>query len=139
MLGGNHVVASNHPKPWRKQANILVAYAYFYNPARLLLALVRPKSKLYLADAIWQGLGMWGLAHTISRTVGWALRLRFGRIRRKSAVPASLVPMQGINGAAADHALPGTPSIRRKTKRASSGTANEGTVATLPVLAELCS
>jgi len=74
MLGGNYVVASHHPKPWRKEFNILVGYRFFYNPVRFLLALVRPKSRLYLADAIWQALGMWGLAQTIRRTFGWALR-----------------------------------------------------------------
>src|SRR5678815_2121557 len=50
MLDGNYVVASVHPQPWRKQLNIMAAYLYFYNPARFLWALVRPKSNLYLAD-----------------------------------------------------------------------------------------
>jgi hypothetical protein len=57
MLGGNYVIASNHDKPWRKQINILIAYAYFYNPLRFLVALVRPKTKLYLGDALMQALG----------------------------------------------------------------------------------
>lgn len=108
MLGGNYVIASHHPKPWRKQLNILLAYAYFYNPFRLLLAIVRPKSKLYLADAVWQGLGMWGLWQTIRRTIGWNLRLRIGVIRRMVAPPTSPFPMRSVSGAAADHALPGT-------------------------------
>jgi radical SAM superfamily enzyme YgiQ (UPF0313 family) len=106
MLGGNLVVASNHPKPWRKQFNILAAYLYFYNPLRFLWSLARPKSKLYLADALEQGFGMFGLALTIRRTVGWFLRLRFGAIRRKSAPPASRIPMRGVGGRAAEHALP---------------------------------
>ncbi len=105
MLGGNYVVASHHPKPWRKQLNILTAYAYFYNPLRFLWALVRPKSRLYLADATLQGLGMQGLLLTIRRTIGWAVRLRFGKIRRKSAPPASRIPMRNVVGMAADHAL----------------------------------
>ncbi|MBU0716863.1 MAG: radical SAM protein, partial [Planctomycetes bacterium] len=116
MLGGNHVVASHHRKPWRKQLNILVAYAYFYNPARFLLALVRPKSTLYLADAVWQLVGMWGLAQTARKTFGWAVRLWRGNIRRKTAVPTSRIPMRGVNGAAADHALPGTPRAERAVR-----------------------
>ena len=107
MLGGNYVVASHHRKPWRKQLNILVAYVYFYNPARFLLALVRPKSRLYLADAIWQWLGMWGLSQTARKTFGWILRLRFGRIRRRVAPPMSTIPMRGVDGSWASHALPG--------------------------------
>ena len=101
MLGGNYVIASNHPKPWRKQFNLLAAYLYFYNPLRFLGALVRPKSGLYLADAIMQYLGMKGAGMTIWRTFGWALRLRFGKIRRKSAPPASRIPMHSVGDNAA--------------------------------------
>ncbi len=112
MLGGNYVIASHHPKPWRKQINILLAYAYFYNPLRFAKVLVAPKSKLYLADALWQGLGMWGLAQTVRHTLGWAVRLRFGKIRRLQAPPISPLPMRGTAAASlADHALPGTPTI----------------------------
>jgi radical SAM superfamily enzyme YgiQ (UPF0313 family) len=109
MLDGNYVVASRHPRPWRKQFNIMLAYLYFYNPLRFLKALVRPKSKLYLADSGMQVLGMFGLAQTVRRTLGWALRLRWGRIERRSEVPASKLPMRGVNGGPASHALPGTP------------------------------
>ena len=111
MLGGNYVIASNHAKPWRKQINILIAYAYFYNPLRLLLALARPKSKLYLADAIWQGYGMWGLWQTVKKTFGWMLRLRFGKIRRTAAPPMNKIPMRAADGSRASHALTlsGTP------------------------------
>jgi radical SAM superfamily enzyme YgiQ (UPF0313 family) len=138
MLGGNYVVASHHPKPWRRQLNILITYAYFYNPARFLLALVRPKSKLYLADAVWQLLGMRGLAHTIRRTLGWAVRLWHGNIRRKTAPPTSRIPMRGVDGAAADHALPGTPRARRRESERSGGTVSEATGMALPVLAYTC-
>lgn len=106
MLGGNYVVASNHPRPWIKQVNLFIAYLYFYNPVRLLVSLVRPKSKLYLADAIWQVLGMWGLAQTLRRTFGWTLRLCFGRVVRKSTPPAGVLTMRAPDGSRAAHALP---------------------------------
>jgi radical SAM superfamily enzyme YgiQ (UPF0313 family)/transposase len=108
MLGGNYVIASHHPKPWRKQINILIAYAYFYNPLRLVLALVRPKTKLYLADVTWQLLGLWGLSQTVRRTFGWILRLRFGKIRRRVAPPVNRIPMRSVDGLRASHALPGS-------------------------------
>ncbi len=111
MLDGNYVVASSHKKPWRKQFNIMAAYLYFYNPLRFAVALVRPVSKMYLLDAIMQGVGMWGLVCTVRRTFGWALRLMFGKIERQTAPPISRIPMRGANGAAASHALPGTPEI----------------------------
>ena len=51
IVDGNYVVASKHPRPWLKQLNLLAAYAYFFNPLRLLLALVWSLSRLPLADA----------------------------------------------------------------------------------------
>jgi len=51
IVDGNHVVASRDPNPWRKQFNLLAAYTYFYNPLRFLIALLRPKSKIPLADS----------------------------------------------------------------------------------------
>ncbi len=110
MFDGNYVIASNHPKPWRKQFNILIAYAFFYNPLRFLAAMFWPKAKLYLGDAGMQLLGMWGLAKTVRRTFGWALRLAFGRVKRCSRVPANCVPMHGPDGSQAAHALPETPT-----------------------------
>jgi radical SAM superfamily enzyme YgiQ (UPF0313 family) len=109
MLDANYVIASRHPRPWRKQFNLMLAYSYFYNPVRFLKALVRPKSRLYLADAGMQVIGMLGLARTIRRTLGWALRLRWGKIVRQTKPPASRLPMRSVTGAAASHALPGTP------------------------------
>lgn len=109
MLDANYVVASNHPKPWKKQINILIAYLYFYNPLRFMYALVRPRSKLYLADALMQLVGMRGLIQNVRRTFGWAMRLRSGKVTRRTTIPASPIPMRNVDGAPADHALPGTP------------------------------
>ncbi len=112
MLDANYVVASKHKQPWRKQLNILATYLYFYNPLQFLCALIRPKTRLYLADAGWQLLGMWGLIQTIRRTFGWALHLMRGNIKRKTRVPVSRIPMRSPDGTAASHALPGTPESR---------------------------
>ncbi|HPF38331.1 MAG TPA: radical SAM protein [Phycisphaerae bacterium] len=111
MLGGNYVIASNFRKPWRKQANILIAYAYFYNPLRFLVALVRPKTRLYLVDSGMQFIGMWGLAMTAKRTIGWLFRLMTGKIERKSAPPNTKLPFRAPDGRTAAHALPGTPLV----------------------------
>jgi radical SAM superfamily enzyme YgiQ (UPF0313 family) len=51
IVDGNYVVASKHPRPWIKQLNLLIAYLYFFNPLRMLLALVWSLSRLPLADA----------------------------------------------------------------------------------------
>lgn len=110
MLDGNHVVASGHENPWRKQLNILAAYACFYNPLRLLGALVRPKSRLYFAASCMQIIGMWGLSLTAWRTLRWAFRLFRGNIRRRKSPPVNNIPMRAANNARASHSLPGTPN-----------------------------
>ena len=92
MTDGNYVIASRAPKPWRKQAGILLAYLYFYNPLRFLAAVVRPKNKLYLMDAGVQLTGMMGLVRTARRTLGWLVRLWRGPIKRARRVPTSPIP-----------------------------------------------
>ena len=106
MFDGSYLVASQEPRPWRKKFNLAAVYLYFYNPLRFLVALVRPKSRLYLADAGVQVLGMWGLARTVRRTLGWGLRLIRGTIRRSTRIPASRIPMRAPDGGPASHALP---------------------------------
>jgi hypothetical protein len=110
MIDGNYVIASTHKQPWRKQLNIIAAYLYFFNPLRFLVALVRPKSTNYLADAAVQVVGMWGLTKTVRRTIGWAFRLMRGNIERHTAAPASRVPVHSPDGGPASHALPPAPS-----------------------------
>ena len=51
MKSGILVIASRHPRPWIKQLNLLTAYLYFFNPLRLLFALICSKSRIPLADA----------------------------------------------------------------------------------------
>jgi radical SAM superfamily enzyme YgiQ (UPF0313 family) len=51
IVDGNFVVASNHPRPWIKQRNLLVAYTYFFNPVRFVTSLIFSKSKIPFADS----------------------------------------------------------------------------------------
>lgn len=106
MMDANYVVASRAAQPWRKQFNIMLTYLYFYNPVRFLVALVRPRSRLYLADAGMQVIGMYGVTQTIRRTFGWALRLLRGPIVRRTSPPTSALPMRSVSGEQASHALP---------------------------------
>ncbi|MBI2298529.1 MAG: radical SAM protein, partial [Armatimonadetes bacterium] len=50
-ISGMYAVASHHPRPWARQLNLVAAYVYFFNPLRMLVALVLPKSRIALADA----------------------------------------------------------------------------------------
>ena len=98
MFDGNYVIQSACEKPWRKQLNIIATYLYFYNPLRLLQAIVRPGSQVLLADPVFQILGMCGLVQTLRRTLGWALRLMLGRIERTTTAPASPIAIRSPRG-----------------------------------------
>jgi hypothetical protein len=103
MYDGNYVIASRHRRPWRKQVNLLLAYLSFYNPVWLAVGLLRKKTRVSQKASIMQVIGMLGLAHTIRRTAGWALRLMVGRIERLAGPPTSPVPMRGVGDAPACH------------------------------------
>jgi len=105
MLDASYVVASEEPRPWRKQINLLVAYLFFYNPLRFLKAIVFPKSRLYLADVLCQALGMYGFLHTVRRTVPWIWHLWRGPVVRCTKPPVSRVPIRSPDGTRASHAL----------------------------------
>jgi radical SAM superfamily enzyme YgiQ (UPF0313 family) len=110
MYDGNYVVASLHRQPWKKQLNLLAAYAYFYNPVRLVALLLGKKTKVSQKAAGMQLVGMMGVTQTARRTLGWALRLMFGKIERLAAPPQSALPMRNLDGAQADHGtFPATP------------------------------
>lgn len=104
MFDGNYVVASGHAQPWRKQLNLLAAYAYFYNPIWFASNLLQ-KTKVGYKPAAMQLIGMLGLLHTIRRTGGWALGLLYGNIERVTAPPTSPIPMRSVDGSPASHTL----------------------------------
>jgi len=107
LIDGNHVVASKHPRPWVKQLNILIAYMFFYNPLRLLKALVFPKNRRgHFADAGMQAIGMAGLTKNIWRTPRWLYHLIRGGIVRHTEAPSSTIPMRSVDGKHAPHGLP---------------------------------
>ena len=66
--------------------------------------------RAHVGDAVVQIYGMWGGLHTFRWTFVWMLRLMFCKIKRHTQVPASKIPMQGVAGGPAAHALPGTPT-----------------------------
>ncbi len=93
MLDGNYVTASRTDMPWKKQAGMLSAYLYFYNPLRLVAALLRVRRPMYAADVLMQVLGMWGLVKTLRRTLPWLLRLWRGPLSRAKTAPTARVNM----------------------------------------------
>jgi radical SAM superfamily enzyme YgiQ (UPF0313 family) len=61
---GNHCIATHDPRPWRKQLNIYLAYASFYNPWNCVRAIADWKHPLWEVRVIYQVYGMVGLART---------------------------------------------------------------------------
>ena len=66
------------------------------------------KLRAHFGDAAVQAFGIWGLLHTFRRTLGWTCHLLRGRIERHTTAPASRIPMRGMDGSPAQHALPVT-------------------------------
>jgi radical SAM superfamily enzyme YgiQ (UPF0313 family) len=73
LFDGNHVVSIGSSKPARMQANVLAAYALFYNPLNVARWYFRKHRKW--AELFIQFWGMWGLFHTILQLVPWIMRL----------------------------------------------------------------
>ena len=109
MVDGNYVIASKDPHPWRKQLNLMTAYLLFYNPVRFLLKILDLNTRLKNGYIALQVFGMYGLAYTIRRTLGYAVRLMFCKITRRTHPPRSTIPMRSVSGQRAAHAIPGTP------------------------------
>jgi len=93
QFDGNHVVASNEPRPWLKQLNLVAGYAAFYNPLSLLGAMIRPKSRLAGADIGMQLIGMAATAKTALDSFRWSWRLWRGPVVTCDTVPGSRLPM----------------------------------------------
>jgi radical SAM superfamily enzyme YgiQ (UPF0313 family) len=84
---GNHCIATEDPNPWRKQFNIYMAYATFYNPLNLVRALVKWKDPLWTYRVMFQMYGMAGFAKSLVSGWGWLTSLWRGPIRRYREVP----------------------------------------------------
>ncbi len=109
MIDGNYVISSQTRRPWRNQLNLMAAYLMFYNPVRLLFQALDFNTRLKNAYIFLQLFGMYGLAHTIRRTLGYAFRLMACKVKRRSAPPCSPHPMRSVRGNRAAHAVMGTP------------------------------
>ncbi|MGA2069493.1 MAG: hypothetical protein ABSG86_31365 [Thermoguttaceae bacterium] len=95
---GNHCLATSDARPWRRQINMLVSYAAFYNPLNLLLALPR-FDKVRANRVVFQLLGMVGLAKSIYQSRAWLARLISGPIEKLAELPQSrfrMVAPQGV-------------------------------------------
>ncbi|MFW6133602.1 MAG: B12-binding domain-containing radical SAM protein [Planctomycetota bacterium] len=117
MYDGNYVIATKREDAWRRQWNLLAAYALFYNPLRIFRVLARPGRKLVMdvGAAIWGAVGLWW---NIAHTVGWSVRLALGPVRRMRRPPQSALPVRSPDGGQSSHALTLLPAPPETARRA---------------------
>jgi hypothetical protein len=94
---GNHIVASEHDKPWWRQLNLVWAYGTFYNPVnmvRTLGGMVFGKDSVSPKRFLYQLVGNGGLLLTIPRLGYWAWKMRRGPIERITSAPRARIPLE---------------------------------------------
>jgi radical SAM superfamily enzyme YgiQ (UPF0313 family) len=84
---GNHCIATEDANPWRKQLNIYLAYASFYNPLNFVRAIVNWKDPLWTYRVMYQVYGMAGLVKSVVQGWGWLSSLYRGPIKKMQEVP----------------------------------------------------
>src|SRR5262249_43524704 len=84
---GNHCIATEDPNPWRKQLNIYLAYASFYNPLNFVRAIANWKDPLWDYRVMYQAYGIVGLVKSVMEGWGWLRSLYSGPVRKMKDVP----------------------------------------------------
>ncbi len=84
---GNHCIATNDPSPWRKQMNMYLSYASFYNPLNFTRAILNWKDPVWKVRVMYQALGMVGLFRSVKNGFGWLKSLYFGPVHKKAMMP----------------------------------------------------
>ncbi len=92
IVDGNYVIASEHPRPWIKQLNLLAAYTYFFNPVRMLVALMWSKS-----NVPFPGIDNWPLEKIQRYSYARKIRRRI-RLRARTHLIDAGVQMIGMCG-----------------------------------------
>ncbi len=88
---GNHCIAT-HDRPWRKELNMILAYASFYNPLNWTRALLYWDQQ-WKNRVIFQTLGNLGVINTLAKKLPWVGRLMTNRIERHTQSPRPKLPM----------------------------------------------
>jgi radical SAM superfamily enzyme YgiQ (UPF0313 family) len=90
---GNHCVATEDPRPWRKQINIYLGYATFYNPLNFVRAIANWKDPLWTHRVVYQVYGMTGLVRSLAQGWNWLTGLYRGPIVKMPGLPRRRLEM----------------------------------------------
>jgi hypothetical protein len=104
---GNHCVATNDPRPWRKQLNIYLAYMTFYNPLNFVRAILNWKDPVWKFRVGYQVYGMAGIVQSFKRGFGWLWSLYRGPVKKMAGQPRRRLLMvpPPVSPAQTGHAL----------------------------------
>ena len=100
FFDGNHVVASRHTRPWKRQMNVLRAYATFYNPLnflRVLAQVICGKDSTVGKRLLFQVIGHLGLVVTAPKLWRWARKLKAGPVQVYDGLQHARIPMVGVD------------------------------------------
>jgi len=84
---GNHCIATEDPNPWRKQLNIYLAYASFYNPLNFVRAISNWKDPLWTPRVAYQVFGMIGVVKSVMSSWRWIWNLYTGPVTKMEEAP----------------------------------------------------
>jgi radical SAM superfamily enzyme YgiQ (UPF0313 family) len=90
---GNHCIATEDPHPWRKQMNIYLSYASFYNPLNFVRAIANWKDPLWSYRVMYQAYGMVGLVKSFKQGFNWLWNLYKGPVTKMTELPRPKLPM----------------------------------------------
>ncbi len=90
---GNHCIATDDPHPWRKQLNLYLGYARFYNPLNFARAVADWKDPLWSYRVMYQAYGMTALVRSLAKGWGWLSSLYHGPIYKMTELPRRRLPM----------------------------------------------
>jgi radical SAM superfamily enzyme YgiQ (UPF0313 family) len=93
QFDGNHCIATHDPSPWRKQLNIYLGYASFYNPLNFVRTILRWQDPLWNYKVFYQAYGMVGLVKSMLQGYGWLKSLWSGPVTKKRDVPRPRLEM----------------------------------------------
>jgi radical SAM superfamily enzyme YgiQ (UPF0313 family) len=90
---GNHCVATEDPNPWRKQLNIYLGYASFYNPLNFVRAIANWRDPLWTQRVMYQVYGMTGLVRSVAQGWNWLVDLYRGPVEKMDGLPRRRLEM----------------------------------------------
>jgi radical SAM superfamily enzyme YgiQ (UPF0313 family) len=84
---GNHCIATHDPNPWRKQVNLYLAYASFYNPLNFVRTIWNWRDPSFKVRLAWQICGMVGVVRSLKQGWKWLWNLYKGPIQKMEKLP----------------------------------------------------